>query len=594
MGFRMPPLVRLCLVLGLIFGAGGKRAQADDPPSAVGAVLKLLKSDNVPEKNLGTIIKMVSERGNEHDLAFLLDQVQTSTKLAPSTRVKMLDGLAGAATTRKLQPAGDLNSIARLIVPQEGKQDTALQLRAVRLAGLWKVAGASASLHQLAVAPKTSVELRQAALEALTSLGPEATKSTLAALLEPAQPFAVRGLAVAALAKADLDRAAATAAEILKSAEGRDDPGPIVDAFLARQGGADKLAAALEKTPPSADTAKLCLRRMYASGRSDANLQAVLGKLAGIETNPRPLTKEQTAELIAEAERQGDAHRGELVFRRSDLSCMKCHAVSKAGGQVGPDLSAIGASSPVEYLVTSIFDPDQAIKEAYISKTVITNSGQTFSGIIADRTDTELKLKSADGKEIAIPLADIDEEIEGKSLMPKGLPSLMTKAEILDLVKFLSMLGKPGEFEIRSTARMQRWRVYADSSALGTEVPDTNSFKVNILGSDRWVPIYATTSGNLPLADCENLAKAPIVYLLGEVDVVEAGPVELRLDSAEGVLVWIDGNEHPDLATPAELSTGRHSIALRVQRDARKSPTLKLELVRPADSGAQFNVVDGQ
>jgi len=590
----MPTSLRvLPLLLSLVL-IGTGIARADDPPSAVGAVLKLLKSGNIPEKNLGTIIKMVSERGNEHDLAFLLDQAQHSAKLNTATRVKMLEGLAGAATTRKLLPAGDLSTISGLIVPQQGKGETPLQLRAVRLAGLWKVQGASEALHKLAVAPQTSVELRQAALQALTSLGPEATRSTLTTLLESAQPFAVRSLAVAALAQADLDRGAETAAQILKSAEGRDDPGPIVDAFLARQGGADKLAAALEKTPPSADAAKLCLRRMYAAGRSDANLQAVLGKLAGIETNPRPLTKEQTAELIAEADRLGDAHRGELVFRRNDLSCMKCHAVSKAGGQVGPDLSAIGSSSPVEYLVTSIFDPDQAIKEAYISKTVITVNGQTLSGIVADRSDTELKLKNADGREIAIPLVDIDEEIEGKSLMPKGLPSLMTKAEILDLVKFLSMLGKPGEYEIRSTARMQRWRVFADSSALGTEVPDTNSFKVNVLDSDRWVPIYATTAGRLPLADCANLSKSPVVYLLGEVDVVEAGPVEIQLDSTEGVLVWVDGNEHPDLKTPAELSTGRHSIALRVETDKRKSPSLKLQLVRPADSAAQFSVVDGQ
>ena len=586
------PFVRTILLAAIALGA--TIAQADEPPSAVGAVLKLLKSGNVPEKNLGTIIKMVSERGNEHDLAFLLDQAEHAEKLSVATRVKLLEGLATAATTRKMSPAGDLASIAHLIAPASGSSDRRIQLGAIRLAGLWKVEGAVDSLHWLAVAPESSVELRQAALEALTRLGPAATEKTVSSLLAASQPFALRGMAVAALAQGDLDRAAAIAAEVLKSAQGRDDPGPFVDAFVARQGGPDRLAASLEKSPPSADTAKLCLRRMYSTGRSDAGLQAVLGKLAGIETNPKPLSKEETAALIAEAQKHGDAGRGEQVFRRSDLSCMKCHAVSKAGGQVGPDLSAIGSSSPVEYLVTSLFDPDQAIKEAYISKTIITTNGQTYSGIVADRSDTELKLKNADGRELVIPLADIDEEIEGKSLMPKGLPSLMTKAEILDLVTFLSMLGKPGEYAIRSTARMQRWRVYADSSGLGTEIPDTNSFKVNILDSDRWVPVYATPGGSLPLADCVNLAKSPVVYLLGEVDVVEAGPVELRLDSKEGVLVWIDGNEHPDLATPAELASGRHSIVLRIDAANRKSQVVKLELDKPADSSAQFNVVDGQ
>lgn len=566
---------------------------ADAPPSAVGSVLKLLQSGRVPEKNLGTIIKMIGERGNEHDLAFLLDQVLTSDKFAPAVKVQMLESLATAATTRKLQPADHRDGIATLLAPAK-VQDPKLKLAAIRLAGLWKVTSAAVPLHDLAVAADSSTALREAALASLTSLGPEFSKKTTLALTAADQPFAVRSLAVAALAQQDLDAAVKLATDVLLSAKERDDPARLMDAFLGRQGGPEKLAAALESRPPSTDTAKLCLRHMYAVGRSDAGLQAALGKLAGVETNPKPLSKEEAATLMAEVEQHGDAARGEQVFRRSDLSCMKCHAVSKAGGQVGPDLSGIGASSPMEYLVHSVFDPDQAIKEAYISKTVITVDGQTFSGIVADRSDSELKLKNADGREIAIPLADIDEEIEGKSLMPKGLPSLMTKGEIVDLVKFLSMLGRPGEYEVRSTARMQRWRVFAKSDSLGAEIPDTNTFKVRVLEAENWVPIYATTSGKLPLADAARIAESPFIYLKGELDVVEAGPVEVALDSTDGVLVWVDGNEHPDLSTPLELTPGRHSIILRVETAKRASPLLKLEVRKPADSAAQFNVVDGQ
>ncbi len=238
---------------------------------------------------------------------------------------------------------------------------------------------------------------------------------------------------------------------------------------------------------------------------------------------------------MAEVDQNGDAARGEQVFRRSDLSCMKCHAVSKAGGQVGPDLSGIGVSSPMEYLVHSVFDPDQAIKEAYISKTVITVDGQTFSGIVADRSDSELKLKNADGREIAIPLADIDEEIEGKSLMPEGAPSLMTKGEIVDLVKFLSMLGRPGEYEVRLDC--------ADASGGGfsrsptPSAPRSRTPTRSRCGS--WTPrtgfpIYATTSGkNCRWRTRARISESPFVYLKGELDVVEAGPVEVALDSAE-------------------------------------------------------------
>ena len=46
-----------------------------------------------------------------------------------------------------------------------------------------------------------------------------------------------------------------------------------------------------------------------------------------------------------------------------ELNCIKCHAISGAAGGVGPDLSALGLSSPVDYVVNSILIPDQAIKE---------------------------------------------------------------------------------------------------------------------------------------------------------------------------------------------------------------------------------------
>src|SRR3712207_8812594 len=40
--------------------------------------------------------------------------------------------------------------------------------------------------------------------------------------------------------------------------------------------------------------------------------------------------------------------------------------------------------------------------------------------------------------------ADVDEEANGKSLMPEGITRILTRAELLDLIRFVSELGKPG------------------------------------------------------------------------------------------------------------------------------------------------------
>ena len=45
--------------------------------------------------------------------------------------------------------------------------------------------------------------------------------------------------------------------------------------------------------------------------------------------------------LLADVQQDGDPERGEDVFRREDVNCMKCHAVSRAGGDIGPNATLI-------------------------------------------------------------------------------------------------------------------------------------------------------------------------------------------------------------------------------------------------------------
>src|SRR5204862_353314 len=109
------------------------------------------------------------------------------------------------------------------------------------------------------------------------------------------------------------------------------------------------------------------LRAMYLAGRNDAALGNVVSKFAGIDAAPRAPTNAEVRRLIAEATARGDAARGEQVFRRADLGCMKCHAINKAGGHIGPDLGPLGESSPMDYIVISILDPSASIKEEYLT-----------------------------------------------------------------------------------------------------------------------------------------------------------------------------------------------------------------------------------
>jgi putative heme-binding domain-containing protein len=587
----------LVLVLGAVrpgaAAAAGEDGAAAAAPSAVASIMRLLQSGRVPESRLGPIVEQIGRRGNAGDLRFLYEQAIRSDGYAPAVRQQVFDLLVDAALARKVVPTGDLSGIARLLEGPEVVPE--LQRPAVTLAGLWKVAGAVDPLARLVTQPHTTPSLRGAALQALTLLDKESARNVAVRLCGPDQSIDTRLQGLAALSRFDLEAAARLAGEVLATFPLEADAAPLLDAFLARRGGTAALAVALEQTPASRDVARRLLRELYAAGRSDAELSTVLGRLAEIETNPQPLSPDDVADVVARTTQSGEAARGEEVFRRADLSCMKCHALSQAGGQIGPDLSALGASSPVDYIVNSISDPDQQIKEAFLTRVVVTTDGLVHQGIVVDRTADRLILKDANSQLVEVPLADIEEDVEGKSLMPKGLIRFMTDQELLDLVKFLSMLGKPGtEYAIRTTQRMQRWRVLTDvPQSLQSAEPDDAALEDLLAGAPLAQPAYARVNGDLPLDELARRVKQPVLYLLGEVNVTQPGPIELRVDSDEGLQGWIGPQTLFTSGATADLPRGRHTIVLRVDTRERSRGVLKLELDRASGSRAEFAVVDG-
>jgi hypothetical protein len=80
------------------------------------------------------------------------------------------------------------------------------------------------------------------------------------------------------------------------------------------------------------------------------------------------------------------------------------------------------------------------------------------------QTDSELILRDAEDRELKVPLDSIDEVQDGGSLMPTGLADALTRDELVDLVRFLSELGK-GDFAIgRRCRRRSRFRSHRHAS----------------------------------------------------------------------------------------------------------------------------------
>jgi putative heme-binding domain-containing protein len=464
----------------------------------------------------------------------------------PDLQPLVLAALRRCATERGVRPPdGELAKVKRFF----GAASDAVVSEALLLAGAWKVEALRPDLEQLASAGK------RAAVDALSMLG-GSSAAFLKGMAAEGRPLRERQLGVIGLAALDLKEAAALAPAALQG-----DCTDVYTAFLSRKGGSEALAAALKAKAPAADAARLGLRAMYAAGQQDAVLRELLNAAVGLTPRAANLAPEALASWAARVKSEGDAARGEAVFRRRELSCFQCHAIGGAGSAVGPDFQSLGASAPLEYLVESVLKPDAKQKEGYVSMQVLTKGGDVLSGVRVRENDRELVLRDAIRDEIVIPLDRIEAKKETVSIMPSGLADLLTDGEFLDLVRFLSELGRP-PFAVTAAPALRRWRL-----------PD---------GS----PLYALVSGSLP---------GDVAAARGEVNVVTPGKVRFRLNSAKGLKIWID--EQPQEAREEidlELAIGVHALRFEADAAARGGLAVRVEVEEAPGSSARVHVVGGR
>ena len=217
--------------------------RAEDPPSAVGPVMKLFKSGRLPPERQGTVVEMICNRGNEHDLRVVFDQLMMPEGFAPDLRLKVIGWLSDAASTRKVNPTGDLSAFTKLISSKE----TQVRLAAIRAAAAWKLVGALGELQSIATGADVVPELQKAAIEGLVSISGVDSKSTLLKLSAKDQPMTVRMQAIAALVGVDLPTASEQAAAALASSTTADKPNTLLNAFFDRKDGTETLARSEER-----------------------------------------------------------------------------------------------------------------------------------------------------------------------------------------------------------------------------------------------------------------------------------------------------------------------------------------------------------
>ena len=112
---------------------------------------------------------------------------------------------------------------------------------------------------------------------------------------------------------------------------------------------------------------------------------------------------------------------------------------------MGPDLSAVGTTMPIERMIEEVLWPARNIKEGYTLLRIATRDGRVLQGYPrkGKNDGNDLVLLDAATSELRrIPKKQIALRREGGTAMPEGLAAGMTPSELRDLIRYLSGLGE--------------------------------------------------------------------------------------------------------------------------------------------------------
>ena len=496
------------------------RLLALDLPEAGAALAAVLKGFSLPADGSGPWSQLIGYAGGPDEAGKLWGTLLQSPQ-PPEVLAKGLEALLEAAV-RGVRPTGDLKALSEFVA----RKESGVARPALTLAGYWKL---DALAPQLGVAAAgTTALLRNAASEGLRLLGGEAAAKEARALLTPERPVDVRLLALGILARTRPPEAKSEAAAWLKDVRQAPEALQIWRVLAGANLGLTVKAAAEWKATLTATALEGGLAAARELGRRDGGLeQSLRGKIqTGAATAERsPL---EWAKLVQE---RGDALKGERLYHSAKLSCVQCHVIGGAGGKLGPDMSTLGASAPLDYVIESVLSPTAKVKEGYHGVSYSLNDGTSVTGIPFEENGTAIKVRIPGGLEFEVVKAKIKSSEVIGSLMPAGLVDALNEEDKINVFAFLGAVGRPGAFDASNGGVVRAWRITSnvDDAHAGRGLAVAPA--AFTLTDGRLLPEHL----EMPMA-IESGAK---VYAVAKFSLGAAATVALQVDGAD--VFWVDG-----------------------------------------------------
>jgi len=571
--------------------------QASGSPQLVEPLLNYLQTNRVGTDEADVLWGIVAQLGGPKELQILWEQ-SLDTKLSDEQRLKRLQALEVAARERKVKPAGDLSQITEMV----RYNDPTAASAALHLTGLWKIK--NSVIADTAFDSKGPMQVRLAAVQALGDISDDLN---LLLLFQRESNRTLHAEAIRQLLRVQSSQLTGVEKILIDFMQKANESElqVILPSILFKKNGPQALAKALENATLPPDVAKTAIRIARSTGQVHQPLIDALAKAGKLNTAKWEATPVVMKDLLEGVAKEGNAPRGELIYRRKELNCLKCHGIGGSGGQIGPDMTSIGASAQPDYLIESLLLPSKAIKENFNTTVVSTVDGKVLTGIKQRENKDELILRDAEGNDVKIPIKDIEGRADGKSLMPEGLVDGLTRGELVDLVRFLTELGKVGNYSVGTTRIARTWETLVPNAAANEAIMRNRLAGAVMMPKGLvWSSEYATVGGLLPLDAIPDVyvrkkgewsgIDTQIGFARTKLEVGTAGEVLLSLNDTKGVQMWLD--QQPLEVTKEmtlKLTPGSHVLTMAVNKKER-GDGLRVELKDVAGSAAQGRWVLGR
>jgi putative heme-binding domain-containing protein len=145
--------------------------------------------------------------------------------------------------------------------------------------------------------------------------------------------------------------------------------------------------------------------------------------------------------LLAIVPGTASAEHGREVFLSPKLGgCASCHRMDGLGSPSGPNLTNIRDSQAPDYALTSLLQPNANVSPQFESYSITTADGQSRTAFQLNERGSTHTYIDLTGKTFDVDIKDIVNRLHlPVSIMPEGIVSRLTDAEVRDLMAYLGV-----------------------------------------------------------------------------------------------------------------------------------------------------------